>query len=253
MDGNPRLARTGGGPIDATREQRRLRKRRAIERNKPPGDRFSRQIDNLGSGGLEMASIAAAEEEAETGPSAPPEVTARPIARRALLGAATALAVTAAFGETAAAAPSGDRTLALYNPYTDEHFQDVYWCDGSYVASSLHRVDWLMRDFHQDKVAVMDPALLDLLHRIALRLETRRPFHVLSGYRTPATNRMLRIEGYGAALHSEHLHAKAADICIDGVRLIHLRRAALSLKAGGVGTYWHYRFVHVDVGPVRHW
>jgi uncharacterized protein YcbK (DUF882 family) len=199
-----------------------------------------------------MSGRAAAAEAAEREPSAPAEA-ARSIGRRTLLGAATALTATAALGERALAAPRGDRQLALYNPYTDERFDDIYWCDGSYVPGSLHRVDWLMRDFHQDKVAIIDPKLLDLLHRIALRLGTRRPFHILSGYRTPATNRLLRVEGYAAALHSEHLRAKAADICVEGVRLAHLRRAALSLRAGGVGTYWHYHFVHVDVGPVRRW
>ena len=110
-----------------------------------------------------------------------------------------------------------------------------------------------MRDFHQDKVVPIDRELVDLLHRIALRLETRRPVHILSGYRTPATDRLLRIEGWAPAAHSEHLVAKAADIEIEGVSLAHLRRAALSLRAGGVGTYWHWHFVHVDVGPVRLW
>lgn len=175
------------------------------------------------------------------------------VARRALLSAAAGAVIATALGGTALAAPDGDRKLALYNPHTDEHFDDVYWCDGGYVASSLHRVDWLMRDFHQDKVVPIDPKLVDLLHRIALRLETRRPVHILSGYRTPATDRMLRTEGWDPATHSEHLVAKAADIQIEGVSLAHLRRAALSLQAGGVGTYWNWHFVHVDVGPVRRW
>jgi uncharacterized protein YcbK (DUF882 family) len=175
------------------------------------------------------------------------------VARRALLGAAAGAVLAAAVGGTAFAAPRGDRKLALYNPNTDERFDDVYWCDGCYVPSSLHRVDWLMRDFHQDKVVPIDPKLIDLLHRIRLRLGTGRPVHILSGYRTAATNRLLRGEGWAPAEHSEHLVAKAADIAIEGVSLAHLSHAALSLRAGGVGTYWHWQFVHVDVGPVRSW
>jgi uncharacterized protein YcbK (DUF882 family) len=177
----------------------------------------------------------------------------RHLARRAFLAGAAGVVLLGTLGRAAAAALPGDRRLQLYNPHTDEHFNDVYWCDGDYVPDSLNRVDWLMRDFHQDKVAAMDPALLDLLHRIAHHLGTPRPFTILSGYRTAATNRLLRREGLAPAAHSEHLLAKAADIRIDGVRLKHLRRAALALKAGGVGTYWHDDFVHVDVGPVRVW
>lgn len=188
-------------------------------------------------------------------PAAQKEPAPRParIARRALLGVGAAAIITTACAGIARAEPGGERKLALYNPNTGERFDDVYWCDGGYVAGSLKRVDWLMRDFHQDKVAVMDPELINLLHRIGLRLGTPRPFHILSGYRTPATNRLLRREGWGAAEHSEHLVAKAADICVEGVSLKHLRHAALSLKAGGVGTYWRDHFVHVDVGPVRSW
>lgn len=175
------------------------------------------------------------------------------LGRRAVLGAAAGAVLASAFGGIASAAPGGERSLTLYNPYTDEHFQGVYWSDGGYEASSLRHVDWLMRDFHQDKVRPIDPKLLNLLHRISLRLDTKRPIHILSGYRTPATDRLLRHEGFAPAVHSEHLLAKAADISIDGISLSRLRHAALSLRAGGVGTYWHYHFVHVDVGPVRSW
>jgi uncharacterized protein YcbK (DUF882 family) len=174
------------------------------------------------------------------------------ITRRGLLVGAASLAFLAAHAPALAAA-GGDRRLALYNPHTDERFSDVYWCDGRYVGESLKRIDWLMRDFHRDAVAPIDPELIDLLHRIAHRLETGKPFRLLSGYRTPATNRLLRREGLFPAAHSEHLKGKAADIYIENVSLTHLRRAAVSLKAGGVGSYPRDHFIHVDVGPVRVW
>jgi uncharacterized protein YcbK (DUF882 family) len=209
--------------------------------NKPSPSRFPQKT------GISLMSDNAASA-ADTKPPA-----SQALGRRALLGAAAGAVLATAFGNVAWAAPRGERNLVLYNPYTDEHFKGVYWHDGGYEPASLRRVDWLMRDFHQDKVRPIDPKLLDLLHRISLRLGTKRPIHILSGYRTPATDRLLRREGFEPAVHSEHLVAKAADICIDGISLSHLRRAALSLRAGGVGTYWHYRFVHVDVGPVRSW
>ena len=174
------------------------------------------------------------------------------ITRRGLLVGAASLALLGGHSPAFGAA-AGDRRLALYKPHTDERFNDVYWCEGNYVSESLVRIDWLMRDFHRDAVAPIDPDLIDLLHRIAQRLETGKPFRLLSGYRTPATNRLLRREGLSPAAHSEHLKGKAADIYVDGVSLTHLRRAAVSLRGGGVGSYPRDHFIHVDVGPVRVW
>lgn len=185
------------------------------------------------------------------GPAAPGR--ARALGRRTLIHAAASAVCLCAFGRLAEAAPRGERRVALFNPHTTENFDDVYWCDGAYVRSSLSSINWLMRDFHRDAVASIDPTLIDLLHHISQRLDSRHPFRILSGYRTPATNRLLWREGFAPAAHSEHLQARAADICVDRVRLNHLRRAAVSLKGGGVGTYWHENFVHVDVGPVRAW
>jgi uncharacterized protein YcbK (DUF882 family) len=186
--------------------------------------------------------------EAENGKAAAPRH-----GRRAVLGAAASLVFLAGFNRAAFALPRGERRLQLYNPHTDERFQDVFWCDGSYVPESLTSINWLMRDFHRNVVAPIDVDLLDLLQRINQRLETHRPFRILSGYRTAATNRLLQREGWAPAEHSEHLVGKAADICVDRVSLKHLRRAAVSLKAGGVGTYPRDHFIHVDVGPPRVW
>lgn len=178
---------------------------------------------------------------------------ARHLGRRTVLGAAASLVFLAGFDRAAHALPRGERRLLLYNPHTDERFGDVFWCDGDYVPDSLTQINWLMRDFHRDAVAPIDLDLLQLLHRVAQRLETHRPFRVLSGYRTPATNLLLRQEGWAPAAHSEHLVGKAADVCMTGVSLRHLHRAAVSLKAGGVGSYPRDHFIHVDVGPVRVW
>lgn len=150
----------------------------------------------------------------------------------------------------AAAARERVRRVSLYCPETDERFVGVYWRDGVYLPASMRRIDWLMRDFHRDVVAAIDPALVDLLRRIALAVE-RRQVSILSGYRTHWTNVMLRREGMPAAPHSQHLVARAADIAIDGVAAFHIRRVALRLRRGGVGYYDD--FVHVDTGPVRRW
>jgi uncharacterized protein YcbK (DUF882 family) len=175
------------------------------------------------------------------------------VGRRRVLCGVGIMFLTSIIHGVARAEIRGERRLSLYNPHTDERFDDVYWCDGDYVEQSRKRINWLMRDFHRDAVAAIDADLLDLLNRLAATLEAKRSVEILSGFRTPATNRLLQHEGHHAAARSEHLLGKAADIRIGGVRLKHLRRAALSFSAGGVGTYWRDGFVHVDVGPVRHW
>jgi uncharacterized protein YcbK (DUF882 family) len=99
----------------------------------------------------------------------------------------------------------------------------------------------------------MDPGLFDVLHGVAQKLETKAPFQVISGYRSPKTNAMLHELSDGVALHSQHTLGKASDIRIQGVELKNLHKAALSLKAGGVGYYPVSNFVHVDVARVRTW
>jgi uncharacterized protein YcbK (DUF882 family) len=200
------------------------------------------------------------EEKAGTAPEKDPaedagEFSASGLGRRAFLGGAASLAAATTVASAVAAPPParGLRKLALYSPHTEEHFDDIYWYNGSYLDGSLDRISWLMRDFHRNMVTDIDPSLVDLLFRLRRLFTLDQPMHILSGYRTAATNRMLALEGHAPAAHSQHLLGKAADIRIEGVSLARLRAAALSFEAGGVGTYWAENFLHVDVGPVRTW
>ncbi len=100
----------------------------------------------------------------------------------------------------------------------------------------------------------MDPALYDLMHRIRAELKARRPYQIISGYRSPRTNERLRVKGGGGvAKRSLHMEGQAIDLRIPGVPLAELRDVALSLKAGGVGYYPGSQFVHIDTGRVRSW
>jgi uncharacterized protein YcbK (DUF882 family) len=127
------------------------------------------------------------------------------------------------------------------------------------ISLHLERAIWvnyILRDFRANLIKPIDPKLLDLLHELGGTLETDQPFHIISGYRSPQTNAMLRERGgssTGVASHSLHIDGKAIDIRVPGVRLAHLRNAATSLKIGGVGFYPDLDFVHVDVGRVRYW
>lgn len=169
------------------------------------------------------------------------------IGRRGLLAGLGVVAL------TRHAWPAGgyDRYVHLVCSETGEVFAGPYWSRGAYLPDAMRRIDWLMRDFHCDAVAKIDPRLVDLLHDIRLHLGTRRPVTILSGFRTLETNDELRDEGMPAASHSQHLVARAADISIDGVSVAHLHATAVRLQRGGVGGYDHY--IHVDTGPVRDW
>jgi uncharacterized protein YcbK (DUF882 family) len=143
--------------------------------------------------------------------------------------------------------------VALHNLHTGESISTVYWEDGAYVPGALHEVNHVLRDFRTGDVHTIRPELMDLLHNLSRTLEVDRPFQVISGYRSPQTNAMLREESNGVAQHSLHMQGMAIDIRIEKVPLARLHKAALILQRGGVGYYPDSDFVHVDIGPVRRW
>ncbi len=157
----------------------------------------------------------------------------------------------------ACAAPDGialkERPLSLFNPHTKERFEGIYWCDGDYVPNALNNINHIMRDIRTNEVKLIDPHLLDLIFSISIKLKPKAPFRVISGYRSPKTNTLLRKRGNGAAKKSYHIKGQAVDIRLPGHRTSVLRKAAYELKKGGVGYYPKRRFVHIDVGPVRYW
>lgn len=146
-----------------------------------------------------------------------------------------------------------ERSLSLYNPNTKEDFNGIYWRDGGYIGDALSDLNHIMRDIRTDDVKQIDTHLLDLLTAISIKLKPKEPFHVISGYRSPETNAILRKRGRGAAKNSYHIKGQAVDIRLPGFRTSLLRRTAYELKGGGVGYYPYRRFVHIDVGPVRYW
>jgi uncharacterized protein YcbK (DUF882 family) len=187
-------------------------------------------------------------------------VAQRELSRRRFLGisaAATAAAFVASHAEAAAAAKAvHERVLSFFNTHTGERLKTSYCCGGVYQPSALEDINYILRDFRANEIKPIDPKLLDLLHELGGTLETDRPFHIISGYRSPQTNAMLRDRGgarTGVASHSLHMDGKAIDIRLPGVKLDHLRAAARSLKLGGVGYYPASNFVHVDTGRVRFW
>lgn len=178
------------------------------------------------------------------------------ISRRLFMGAATGF-VAAAPCERAFAAipPGGARSLSLDNLHTGEKLSVNYWVNGAYQPDALAEVDRVLRDFRTGDIHPIAPTLLDLLTGLRLKLDSVQPFEVISGYRSPKTNAILREahEHSGVASQSLHMQGMAIDVRVPGRALASLRDAALAARGGGVGYYPASDFVHVDVGRVRRW
>ena len=150
--------------------------------------------------------------------------------------------------------PAADvRRLFLHNLHTGDKVKTVYWADGEYIDDALADVRFALRDWRNGQQHEMDPGLFDIFHELSTRLEANRPFQIISGYRSPATNAALHARSSGVASKSLHMRGMATDLRVQGVDLAHVRKAALSLGRGGVGYYPRSNFVHVDTGRVRQW
>ncbi|KVW94958.1 YcbK family protein [Thiobacillus denitrificans] len=146
-----------------------------------------------------------------------------------------------------------ERRLGFHSLHTGEKAELPYWIEGEYVAESLAEINHVLRDHRTGEVAAIDTQLLDLLHRVSAAVAASRPFQVISGYRSPASNQMLANNSSGVATRSLHMQGKAIDVRLPGIQLADLRRAGLMLRGGGVGYYPGSNFVHLDVGRVRTW
>jgi len=169
-----------------------------------------------------------------------------------MLGAATA-AAGVAFVHPTTAISFAPRSVSLYNTHTGEWVRTVYWADGHYIREAVRDINWILRDHWTDEIRPMNAGVLDVLEMLHSRLETRDPFLVVCGYRSPETNRRLFMHSRGVAKNSYHIRGMAIDLRTESRSTEQLRDAALSLGAGGVGYYPRSNFVHVDCGPVRRW
>ena len=152
-------------------------------------------------------------------------------------------------------AESGNRTLKLYFIHTKEKAEITFKRNGRYDARGLKQVNQFLRDWRRNEPTKMDPRLLDLVWEVYQKVGGKGYINVVSAYRSPATNGMLRSRSKGVAKKSQHMLGKAMDFYIPGVKLANLRAAAMKFQVGGVGYYptSGSPFVHLDVGSVRAW
>ncbi len=182
-----------------------------------------------------------------------PDMSRRRILKIGLLASIACLSPMPAWARFGLSGAS-ERTLSLLNTHTGERLKEVvYWEKGLYLPDALQDINYVLRDHRTDEIHTIDPLTLDLMAAISRKLDVRRSFEIISGYRSPQTNQILRSASSGVAKNSYHIQGKAVDLRLPGVPLKTVRKAALSLRKGGVGYYPKSNFVHVDSGAVRSW
>ena len=179
------------------------------------------------------------------------------ISRRGLLGAFAATLVTAAPTYSKAAGflrGGGDiRRIKMYSARTGEKIDTIYWVEGDYIKDAVSEVHNFMRDWRTNDVKYIDLRTIDILTAAHNLLDVDEPYMLLSGYRSPKTNAMLRRRSRGVAQNSLHIKGQAADVRINSRSVNQIARAAAACRAGGVGRYSGSNFVHMDCGAVRSW
>ncbi len=167
------------------------------------------------------------------------------------------LAFTAALpAQTQNAVANGDtRTIHLYHAHTGESISATFRVDGQYDQATLSKLNWFLRDWRTDEPTKMSPRLFDVIWETYRESGSRQPVHIVSAYRSPGTNAMLRRRSRAVAEHSQHILGKAMDMHYVDVPMSRVREIAMRLQRGGVGYYptAGTPFVHLDVGSVRAW
>ncbi len=181
---------------------------------------------------------------------------ARGISRRAFLtrvGIAAAGSLLIPSADAFASSLSKERRISLFNTHTREEWGFICSPKRDYDAGMLADFSYFLRDHRTEGTHPMDPALLDLLYAVTVLSGGRGEYNIISGYRSPETNQLLRKISHGVAEHSLHMQGKAIDLRTEDVSTRSLQQVALALQQGGVGYYHAADFVHLDTGEVRSW
>jgi len=166
-----------------------------------------------------------------------------------------AAAVLLAIAQAAAARAGDDRTISFFHIHTKETLTILYKKDGRFLPDALEKINWIMRDWRENKAVAIDPNTIDIIWEMHGELGSREPVSIICGYRSRGTNDMLRKTRGGQASQSQHITGKAVDIAFPDVPVKRLRYSAMVRERGGVGYYptSGIPFVHVDTSRVRHW
>lgn len=185
------------------------------------------------------------------------DMTKLGVTRRGVLGVFAAVTVAAAptysnaFGLLRGA---GDiRRIRMYSGRTGESIDTIYWIEGEYIPEVVKEINHFMRDWRSNDQIKYDLRTIDIMAAAHNLMDVSEPYMMLSGYRSPATNAMLRSKSGGVARNSLHMKGQAADLRLKSRSVGQMAKAAEACASGGVGRYSRSNFVHMDCGPVRHW
>ncbi len=145
------------------------------------------------------------------------------------------------------------RTLKFYNTHTQERVTVMYKKDGHTLPEALEKIAYILRDHRTGEIHPIDVKLLDFLYDLLVEVGNQGEVHIISGYRSPATNQLLRKRSNGVAKRSLHMQGKALDFRLPGTDTKFLRETAKAMKRGGVGYYKKTDFIQIDTGQVRSW
>ena len=171
------------------------------------------------------------------------------------IGLTSLLLVAGAGSVHDATALNETRTLTFHHTHSDEDLTVTFKRDGRYDEEALKKINHFLRDWRSQDSTTMDRHLFDIIWEVYRDVDGKKPIQIISAYRSPATNAMLRRRSSGVARHSQHMLGHAMDFYIPDVPLEQIRAAGLRLQRGGVGFYptSGSPFVHLDTGSIRHW
>jgi len=185
------------------------------------------------------------------------DISSTGVTRRGLLGvfAATMVAAAPTYSNAVGLLKgSGDiRRIRMYSGRTGESIDTIYWIEGDYIPEVLKEINYFMRDWRSGAKTRIDPRNIDIMAASHRLLDVSEPYMLLSGYRSPQTNAMLRSKSGGVARNSLHMKGQAADLRLKSRTVSQMAKAAASCASGGVGKYSRSNFVHMDCGTVRSW
>jgi uncharacterized protein YcbK (DUF882 family) len=180
-------------------------------------------------------------------------IDAASVSRRDVLGLLAGSALLLSPFAAVRARPAATRSLSFVHTHTGEKLSVDYWCDGHFQTQCLTPLNRFLRDFRTGEVISMDTGLLDILYDLQLLADRDATFEIISAYRSPQTNAMLRKSSSEVAKKSLHMDGKAVDVRLTGFSTKKLQQLALANQQGGVGFYAKSDFVHLDTGRVRRW
>ena len=180
-------------------------------------------------------------------------ISARQVHFAAVYVAAAICSLFAASSTETAIANGDTRSLDLYHSHTGESIHATFRVNGAYDPAVLEKLNYFLRDWRNNDVTHMDPRLFDVVWEVYRTAGASQPIWVVSAYRSPETNAMLRARSHAVAEFSQHILGKAMDTTMPNMSMEQIREIGMRLQRGGVGYYSRENFVHLDVGNVRYW